>query len=53
MEELPDPEPGRGEVLVEVSTAALNRRDVWIRTGDRAQPGLRAGVGRGGADRRR
>src|SRR6185503_17765501 len=40
MEEVPDPEPGRGEVLVGVSTAALNRRDVWIRTCDRAQPGL-------------
>jgi NADPH:quinone reductase-like Zn-dependent oxidoreductase len=40
VEEIPDPEPGRGEVLVEISTAALNRRDVWIRTGDRAQPGL-------------
>ena len=39
VEEVPDPEPGRGEVLVEISTAALNRRDVWIRTGERAQPG--------------
>ena len=40
MEDVPDPEPGRGEVLVEISTAALNRRDVWIRTGDRAEAGL-------------
>ncbi len=27
----PDPEPGPGEVLIEVVTASLNRRDVWIR----------------------
>lgn len=27
----PDPEPGPGEVLIEVVCAALNRRDVWIR----------------------
>src|SRR5262245_669822 len=27
----PDPEPGPGEVLIEVVCASLNRRDVWIR----------------------
>jgi NADPH:quinone reductase-like Zn-dependent oxidoreductase len=40
VEDVPDPVAGNGEVLVEISTAALNRRDVWIRTGERAQPGL-------------
>lgn len=31
--ERPDPEPGPGEVRVDVVAAALNRRDWWIRTG--------------------
>ena len=31
--ELPDPEPGPGEVRVDLVAAALNRRDWWIRTG--------------------
>jgi NADPH:quinone reductase-like Zn-dependent oxidoreductase len=33
VEEVPDPEPGPGEVVVELRAAALNRRDVLVRTG--------------------
>ncbi len=32
-EEVADPRPGAGEVLVRLRAAALNHRDVWIRTG--------------------
>jgi zinc-binding alcohol dehydrogenase/oxidoreductase len=32
-ERVPDPEPGPGEVVVELRTAALNRRDVLVRRG--------------------
>ncbi len=32
LREVPDPEPGSGEVVVALSTAALNRRDPWIWT---------------------
>ncbi|MFP4632696.1 MAG: zinc-binding dehydrogenase [Halobacteriales archaeon] len=35
--ELPEPEPGDGEVVVEVEAAALNHLDVWTRRG---LPGL-------------
>lgn len=35
--ELPDPEPGRDEVVVEVRAAALNHLDLWVRRG---LPGL-------------
>ncbi|HEY2937515.1 MAG TPA: zinc-binding dehydrogenase [Gaiellaceae bacterium] len=35
--ELPDPEPGPGEVRVDLVAAALNRRDWWIRTGGKVQ----------------
>jgi zinc-binding alcohol dehydrogenase/oxidoreductase len=31
--ELPDPIPAPGEAVVEVVSAAINRRDVWIRAG--------------------
>jgi NADPH:quinone reductase-like Zn-dependent oxidoreductase len=31
--ELPDPEPGSGEVLVELRAAAVNRRDAFVREG--------------------
>lgn len=31
--ELPDPDPGPGEVVVELRAAALNRRDTIVRTG--------------------
>ena len=32
-EEVPDPEPAAGEVLVELRAAGLNHLDVWIRKG--------------------
>ena len=32
LREVPDPEPGPGEVVVALRTAALNRRDPWIWT---------------------
>ena len=32
-EEAPDPEPGPGQVLVELRAASLNRLDIWIRKG--------------------
>jgi NADPH:quinone reductase-like Zn-dependent oxidoreductase len=35
--ELPDPEPGPGEVRVELVAASLNRRDWWIRTGGKVE----------------
>lgn len=31
--DLPTPEPGRGEVLVRLRVAALNRLDLWVRNG--------------------
>lgn len=31
--ELPDPEPGQGEVIVQVEAAALNHLDLWVRRG--------------------
>ena len=34
--EVPDPQPGVDEVLVAVRAAALNHRDVWIKTGQYA-----------------
>jgi zinc-binding alcohol dehydrogenase/oxidoreductase len=33
METVPDPSPGPNEVLIRLKAAALNHRDVWIRTG--------------------
>jgi zinc-binding alcohol dehydrogenase/oxidoreductase len=33
VEEVPDPKPGPGEVLVRLRTAALNHLDVWVRRG--------------------
>ncbi len=35
---LPTPEPGPGEVLIQLKAAALNRMDLWVRNG---WPGLR------------
>ena len=35
--ELPDPDPGEGDVIVEVEAAALNHLDLWVRRG---LPGL-------------
>jgi len=36
LEEVPDPQPGPGQVVVRLQAAALNRRDVWIRRGQYA-----------------
>src|SRR5215471_2691688 len=33
LEEVPDPAPGAGEVLVRLRASALNHLDVWIRKG--------------------
>jgi zinc-binding alcohol dehydrogenase/oxidoreductase len=33
LEDVPDPEPGAGEVLVRIRASALNHLDVWIRKG--------------------
>ncbi len=32
-EDVPDPEPGHGEVLVSMRAAGLNHLDVWVRRG--------------------
>jgi NADPH:quinone reductase-like Zn-dependent oxidoreductase len=32
LEDVPDPVPGPGEVVVDLRAAALNRRDVWVWT---------------------
>lgn len=34
--EVPDPKPGAGEVVVAIRAAALNHRDVWIKSGQYA-----------------
>src|SRR6185436_3584999 len=39
LEETPDPSPGAGEVVVRLKAAALNHRDVWIRSGTGAYAG--------------
>ena len=39
LEEVPDPSPGVGEVVVRLKAAALNHRDVWIRSGTGAYAG--------------
>jgi NADPH:quinone reductase-like Zn-dependent oxidoreductase len=39
LEEVPDPVPGPGEVVVRLRAAALNHRDVWIRSGAGAYAG--------------
>jgi NADPH:quinone reductase-like Zn-dependent oxidoreductase len=45
--ELPDPQPGPGEVKVDLIAAALNRREWWIRTGGKVR--LPAVLGSDGA----
>jgi zinc-binding alcohol dehydrogenase/oxidoreductase len=45
--ERPDPEPGPGEVVVDLVAASLNRRDWWIRRGGKAS--LPAVLGSDGA----
>jgi NADPH:quinone reductase-like Zn-dependent oxidoreductase len=37
--EVPDPEPRRGEVLVEVGAAGVNMTDIWTRRGAYGRPG--------------
>jgi len=39
LEDVPDPAPGAGEVIVRLRAAALNHRDVWIRSGTGAYAG--------------
>ncbi len=39
-EDVPDPEPGPGEVLLRVKAAALNRLDVFLRSGATTMPGF-------------
>ncbi len=47
-QEVPDPEPGPGEVLVRVRACALNHLDIWVRRG---WPGLKLPMPHwGGAD---
>ncbi|NHA68062.1 zinc-binding dehydrogenase [Phycicoccus sp. CMS6Z-2] len=41
--EVPRPEPGPGQVLVQVAAAALNNTDVWTREGAYGRPGPPAG----------
>jgi zinc-binding alcohol dehydrogenase/oxidoreductase len=36
LEEVPDPQPGPGDVVVQLKAAALNHRDQWIRHGQYA-----------------
>ncbi len=47
-EELPDPRPGPGEVLVKLRAAALNHLDIWVRKG--RKPGGLAGPHVPGSD---
>ncbi|MGD9841204.1 MAG: alcohol dehydrogenase catalytic domain-containing protein, partial [Candidatus Bipolaricaulis sp.] len=34
IEEVPNPVPGTGEVLVNLQAAAINHLDIWVRTGN-------------------
>ena len=58
-EDVPDPEPGEGEVLIRLAAASLNHLDVWVRMGLPSVPKPRilgadgAGVDRGAGRRRR
>ncbi|OJW23048.1 MAG: alcohol dehydrogenase [Planctomycetales bacterium 71-10] len=49
LEDVPDPKPGPGEALVRLKAAALNHRDVWIRTAAYAGIKLPAILGSDGA----
>jgi len=40
VEEVPAPQPGAGEVLVQVQAAALNHLDLWVLKGGRAEVAL-------------
>lgn len=48
-EEIPTPRPGPGEVLIQLRAAALNHRDVWIRTGAQLREALPLVLGSDGA----
>ena len=45
--EVADPEPGPREVRVDLVTAALNRRDRWLRVGDTSPPAVLGSDGAG------
>ena len=49
LEEAPDPRPDPGEVVVRLRAAALNHRDVWVRTGRYANIKLPLILGSDGA----
>lgn len=49
LEEVPDPQPGAGEVVVKLKAAALNHRDQWIRHGQYAGIKLPVILGSDGA----
>jgi NADPH:quinone reductase-like Zn-dependent oxidoreductase len=40
-EDVPDPEPAAGEVVIRVKAAALNRLDIFLRSGATGMPGFR------------
>ncbi len=40
VEEVPTPEPGPRELLIKVRAAALNRMDIFLRSGSASMPGL-------------
>jgi NADPH:quinone reductase-like Zn-dependent oxidoreductase len=42
-EDVPDPTPGRGEVLIRVGAAGLNNTDIWTREGAYGDPGRARG----------
>ena len=37
VQEVPDPQPAAGEVLIDIRAAALNHLDIWVRNG---RPGM-------------
>jgi NADPH:quinone reductase-like Zn-dependent oxidoreductase len=42
-DDVPDPTPGRGEVLIRVGAAGLNNTDIWTREGAYGDPGRARG----------
>lgn len=38
VEDIPDPQPARGQAVIEVRAAALNHLDIWVRKGGRGLP---------------
>jgi zinc-binding alcohol dehydrogenase/oxidoreductase len=47
LRDVPDPEPGPGQVRVDLVAAALNRRDRWLRIGDTDPPAILGSDGAG------